>query len=380
MPGMDGFETAALIRRAPRSEHTPIIFITAYGDETHVARGYSLGAVDYILTPVVPEVLRTKVGVFVELFRTTAEVRRQAESLRRRAEQLHRLAAGRARPINARARSRRAAIARASWPRAPGARSIAREASTVTRAPCRAAGQRSTRVGPAAVGPRRTRRDAAAARSPCRSSTRDGTQHRRASRSCAGRRAASTRGRGRASLQLAQMASIADREPALQRGARGEPPEGRVPGDALARAAHAAQRHPHLGARCCARRRSTPTAARGLEVIERNARAQAQLIDDLLDISRIITGKLRLERRARSTLARSSTAARRVGAARRPTRKRHRARVRASTGRAGRAAAIRSACSRWSGTCSPTRSSSRRAGGRVEVAAAARDDERRDRR
>src|SRR6187551_2287091 len=57
MPDMDGFETAALIRQRKSSEHVPIIFITAMGDEMHVARGYSLGAVDYILTPVVPEVL-----------------------------------------------------------------------------------------------------------------------------------------------------------------------------------------------------------------------------------------------------------------------------------------------------------------------------------
>src|SRR3982751_6309250 len=48
--------------------NTPIIFITAFGDEMHAARGYSLGAVDYILAPVMPDVLRTKVGVFVDLF------------------------------------------------------------------------------------------------------------------------------------------------------------------------------------------------------------------------------------------------------------------------------------------------------------------------
>ena len=85
MPLMDGFETAALIRQRARSEHTPIIFVTAFPDETHVARGYSLKAVDYIFTPVVPEVLRTKVSVFVDLYRMTAQVRRQAESLRQRA-------------------------------------------------------------------------------------------------------------------------------------------------------------------------------------------------------------------------------------------------------------------------------------------------------
>jgi signal transduction histidine kinase/DNA-binding response OmpR family regulator len=91
MPGMDGFETAALIRERQRSANTPIIFITAFTEETHVAKGYSLRAVDYIMAPVVPEVLRTKVSVLVELFRATAEVRRQAESLRRRTAQLHQL-------------------------------------------------------------------------------------------------------------------------------------------------------------------------------------------------------------------------------------------------------------------------------------------------
>ncbi len=79
MPEMDGFETAALIRQRPRSEHTPIIFITGFSDETHVSRGYSLGAVDYILTPVVPEVLKAKVAVFADLFKKTELVKRQAE-------------------------------------------------------------------------------------------------------------------------------------------------------------------------------------------------------------------------------------------------------------------------------------------------------------
>jgi signal transduction histidine kinase/DNA-binding response OmpR family regulator len=79
MPGMDGYETAQLIRRRKKSAHTPIIFITAYADELHTAQGYSLGAVDYILSPVVPEVLRTKVKVFVELARMTQLARRQAD-------------------------------------------------------------------------------------------------------------------------------------------------------------------------------------------------------------------------------------------------------------------------------------------------------------
>ena len=72
MPDMDGFETAAMIRSRRQTAQTPIIFVTAFNDEMHTAQGYSLGAVDYILSPVVPEILRTKVGVFVELYKKTA--------------------------------------------------------------------------------------------------------------------------------------------------------------------------------------------------------------------------------------------------------------------------------------------------------------------
>jgi signal transduction histidine kinase len=79
LPGMDGLETAAYIRRRKRSAHTPIIFMTAYADEMHMAQGYSLGAVDYIFAPIVPDVLRTKVKVFVELYRMTQQARRQAD-------------------------------------------------------------------------------------------------------------------------------------------------------------------------------------------------------------------------------------------------------------------------------------------------------------
>jgi signal transduction histidine kinase len=68
MPDIDGLETARLIRQYKRSAHTPIIFITAYADEMQTAQGYSLGAVDYILSPVIPDVLRQKVRVFVDLY------------------------------------------------------------------------------------------------------------------------------------------------------------------------------------------------------------------------------------------------------------------------------------------------------------------------
>jgi hypothetical protein len=93
MPNMDGFETAALIRQRPRFEKTPIIFVTGY-NTTDIDRlkGYELGAVDYLFLPVVPQVLKAKVSVFVELARQTQIIKSQAADLaahnRRQAEQL----------------------------------------------------------------------------------------------------------------------------------------------------------------------------------------------------------------------------------------------------------------------------------------------------
>jgi PAS domain S-box-containing protein len=90
MPGMDGFETAAMIRKRPRSEHTPIIFVTSISNsENSIFQGYSLGAVDYIITPITQEVLRTKVSVFVELHKKTELIRRQSEQLRIAEEAAH---------------------------------------------------------------------------------------------------------------------------------------------------------------------------------------------------------------------------------------------------------------------------------------------------
>src|SRR2546430_467426 len=91
MPGMDGFETASLIRQRKATADVPIIFITAFSDELHVSRGYQLGAVDYILAPIMPDVLRTKISVFVDLYRKSEQVKRQSEWLRRRAAQLYKL-------------------------------------------------------------------------------------------------------------------------------------------------------------------------------------------------------------------------------------------------------------------------------------------------
>jgi signal transduction histidine kinase/CheY-like chemotaxis protein len=79
MPGLNGLETAALIRNRSRSAHIPIIFITAdFNDDQHMAKGYALGAVDYIASPVVPEILQAKVKVFVDLFLLAQQAKRQA--------------------------------------------------------------------------------------------------------------------------------------------------------------------------------------------------------------------------------------------------------------------------------------------------------------
>ena len=77
MPDMDGFETASLIRKYKKTAQTPIVFVTAYVDEVQAVRGYALGAVDYISSPVVPEILRSKVKVFVDLNLLTRELRQQ---------------------------------------------------------------------------------------------------------------------------------------------------------------------------------------------------------------------------------------------------------------------------------------------------------------
>lgn len=90
MPDMNGFETAALIRQRQSSELTPIIFVSAVSTtETSACKGYQLGAVDYIYTPMVPEILRSKVSVFVELHKKTLEIRAQAERLRRMDQREH---------------------------------------------------------------------------------------------------------------------------------------------------------------------------------------------------------------------------------------------------------------------------------------------------
>jgi signal transduction histidine kinase len=101
MPGMDGFTTARRIREQPGPRHTPIIFLTAaYEDLASIFRGYEVGAVDYIVKPLIPEVLRSKIAVFVDLYnknvaltREISERRVTEERLRESEENLRALAA-----------------------------------------------------------------------------------------------------------------------------------------------------------------------------------------------------------------------------------------------------------------------------------------------
>jgi PAS domain S-box-containing protein len=82
MPIMDGFETAEMIRKRRRSRHIPIIFVTAVDDDVeHMTRGYSVGAVDYIMKPLNGDILRSKVKVFVELFQKGRELANKTAEL-----------------------------------------------------------------------------------------------------------------------------------------------------------------------------------------------------------------------------------------------------------------------------------------------------------
>src|SRR4051794_32923031 len=98
MPGMDGYETAQIIRERDQTKGIPIVFLSAVNKEAeHLLRGYSMGAVDYVFKPVDPIILRSKVTVFVDLFEKSKEIERKARheqalldaNLRANAERLH---------------------------------------------------------------------------------------------------------------------------------------------------------------------------------------------------------------------------------------------------------------------------------------------------
>jgi PAS domain S-box-containing protein len=86
MPGLDGFQTAELIKQRERTRHVPIIFLTAISkDAEHIFRGYETGAVDYLMKPFEPSILRAKVAVFIDLWQKTVEIQRQDALLKEQA-------------------------------------------------------------------------------------------------------------------------------------------------------------------------------------------------------------------------------------------------------------------------------------------------------
>jgi signal transduction histidine kinase len=279
MPIMDGFETASLIRARPRSEHTPIIFITAHSDETHAVRGYSLGAVDYILTPVVPDVLRAKVGVFVELFRKTAEIRRQSDFLRQRARQLHELTEA---SIAINAAAGFDALVSTVADRARVVLDI-EEAHVEVAFNSRRTYSATANAAWVGEGTPQSRESA----------LKTGDGHRIGGIRVV--KSADFTPEDEAILvQLAQIASVA-----IQNVLFGEEREANhLKDEFLATVSHEL-RTPLSAMLMWARmlrddRLDRDRAAHGAEVIERSARAQARLVDDLLDMSRIMSGKMNL--------------------------------------------------------------------------------------
>jgi CheY-like chemotaxis protein len=328
MPGMDGFETASLIRQRKNTEHTPIIFVTSFPDETHAARGYSLGAVDYILAPVDPEVLKTKVLVFVELYRKTAQVKLQAEILARRASQLHRLtqaslainsalsldqmlqavadlardllnvqqATAVAAPDQKWSAPRTAVSLSPEW-REKGERTAVRDRTDLLKLLSSARGILRAAAGePAGVWEEGAlspeAREAGWLASPL--TGRDGRNM--GLLQLLGKRDGEFSPEDESILtQFAQMSSIAI-ENAMNAEAR---EANRMKDEFLTTLSHELRTplSAILGWTRLLRadRRSPRRVMDGLEVIERNVMAQTKLINDLLDVSRIITGKLRLQ-------------------------------------------------------------------------------------
>jgi signal transduction histidine kinase len=335
MPGMDGFETASLIRQRQNTADVPIIFVTAYGDELYSARGYSLGAVDYIQTPVVPDVLRTKVGVFVDLFNKSAQIQRQAQSLRRRASQLQKLAAAslainsalsmekmlqtvtdaarnivetnqaitlyvfRSHATHKPTRTHAAASfsdVQAAWRnRAVPAKLLAGSVVAQTRSPVRltAAELRDHPDWEIFNAPEMPPLGGGILAAPL--SGRDGSS---LGAICLGDRVGGdfTHDDEAVLVQLAQMASIAIENTLFAE----ERETNRIKDEFLSTLSHEL-RTPLgaiLGWTSLLRMEDLgQDVSHGVEVIERNAKAQAKLIEDMLDVSRVTTGKLKLNRR-----------------------------------------------------------------------------------
>jgi signal transduction histidine kinase/DNA-binding response OmpR family regulator len=333
MPGMDGFETAALIRQRRTSQHVPIIFVTAYGDDTHAAQGYSLGAVDFIVSPVNPHILRAKVAVFLELFRKSEEASRSTASLQRYAGQLRRLADAAIAIHTAGSLDDLLKIAADSALSTLGALQVAIhiDAPLLLADPDPIGGLRGARH--AIRRPEGTALEALGRRALAHAAPRavrlsreelDGHPHWSAVGRSGGELAlrgwlaaplSSRQGRAMGwiqlsdkqvgdftaedevlIIQLAQMTSIAAENTLFNEVQEAS----RLKDQFLATLSHELRTPLQSILMWAATLRSKTVEKavmrRGLEVIERNAHAQTQLIEDLLDVSRIISGNLVLEK------------------------------------------------------------------------------------
>jgi signal transduction histidine kinase/DNA-binding response OmpR family regulator len=351
MPDMDGFETASLIRKRKSSEHTPIIFVTAYSDDTHASRGYSLGAVDYILTPIDSQILKTKVSVFVDLFRKSEQLKRQAESLLEHTSRLRRLTEASTRIHAARSIDDLLRVVADSALSLVEARQVAVSLVVPARpslswTPMAPSGRRGVRhPEETALEALESLALAAAPASPTRMSREELAAHPEWSRLGADPGGLPLRGWLAAPLGAGQGAPVgwiqlSDKESgdfgaqdesllvqlgqmaagAAENILSGEAREAnRIKDEFLATLSHELRTPLQAILTWASTLQEDPvdddTRARGLEVIERNARAQTRLIEDLLDVSRVITGKLVLEKQ----LVRLGDLARTVAEDARPT-------------------------------------------------------------
>jgi len=314
MPQLDGFQTATLIRGRPSTEKTPIIFMTAVSDvEAGISRGYSLGAVDYIHLPVQPEVLKAKVSVFVDLYRKREQIREQAETRRLRQEQEHaqRLAEAADRLDVETRRNRFFTLApdmlgiagfdgrlrqlNASWERTLGISAqelCARPAFEFLHPEDQQA-------------MRDHLRDLAAGAPTARFENRH--RHGDGSYRWLAWTAAPFREEGLVYVFARDVTfrKVAEEERLElvreQEARRAAERENTIKDQFLATLSHELRSPltPILGWTTMLRsgQLAPEDAARALDVIERNAKLQAQLIDDLLDVSRIVSGKLRMDLR-----------------------------------------------------------------------------------
>jgi PAS domain S-box-containing protein len=306
MPGMDGFETATLMKRHPRTAHIPIIFVTAiHREASHLFRGYERGAVDYMTKPFDPSILRSKVRVFVDLFVKERQLREQSALLHERESR------DREHRTEERFRALLDSMPLCVWALGADGTPVYANRSWLEYAGADAGAQ-----GPlAALHPE----DEAAVRTDVQMalmrgepieleyrlrSARDGSYRWHAVRFLPQRdpEGVITGWIGTATdIENFKRAQDAHAELAIKEREAREAAEAanRAKDEFLATLSHELRTPLNAMVGWTHMLRSRTLTAdkqqKALETIERNARAQAELIEDILDVSRIITGKLRIE-------------------------------------------------------------------------------------